>query len=83
MCLLSSNNCNDKICVSEYWLLSDVNHVTSEVSGRHLSIGVLAVKNHYARAVQTHQAMRMSLSHQLIDISKINQRKQKCPPIPV
>jgi hypothetical protein len=50
--LYSSNNCNDEIYISEEWLVSYVNRVTSEVAERHLSVGVLTVKNHYARTVQ-------------------------------
>jgi hypothetical protein len=38
--------------ISEEWLESYVIRVASEETGRHLSFGVLTVKNHYARTVQ-------------------------------
>jgi hypothetical protein len=48
----SRSYCNDEIYISEEWLVSYVIRVASEETGRHLSFGVLTVKNHYARTVQ-------------------------------
>jgi hypothetical protein len=79
----SSIYCNDRIYVSEEWLVTLVNRVTSEVTERHLSVGVWTVKNHYARTVQRITEPWRYPEVIILLIYLKNQPKPKYPPNPV